>query len=469
MGLTINNSQSLGLLNIISSISSKQTTLMKQLSTGKKINSASDNPAGLIVSTNMNAEMTSVDAAISNGQRADSMMSVADGAMTQLSSLLSQIQTLASASTNQAGLSAGELAANQAQIDQAITSIDRIVGTTSFNGQRLLDGSQSVRSSGVDATKISDVKIYSRDSNATSTTINVALGAAAAKATKTGYATTSAASATKISVTGKLGSAVIDIATGDNLSAVAKKINDATSQTGVTASATAANTNLSLLSSGYGTDEFVLVQNVSGDATNYADSAKVAGTDASVTVNGQAASVDGLNVSFNGGGVSLSFNLTAGYNDGTVTGAGSFTVDDGGATFQLGTDSSTRSTVGIAALFSDRLGNGTTGYLSSIKSGGANALTKDPTKTVAIIKQAATDIAMAQARVGGFQKYEVKTTLANLQSTKESLASAKDSIENVDYAQATSDLNQQQILMNAALSLLGVSNNQASSILSLLN
>ncbi len=466
MGLSINNGQTLHLLNIINNISAKQNSLLGQLTTGKTINKGSDNPAGLIAVSNMNAELTAVDAAISNGQRADAMLSVADGAMAQVGTLLMEIESLAAASTSESGLSAAELAANQAQIDQAINSIDRIVSTTSFNGKKILDGSQAIRSTGVDATKIKDMNVYSRNSRSTSTSLNVSLDTAATKATISGYATTSAASDTKIAITGKLGAATIDIAAGDALSAVAAKIADAAAQTGVTASANGAN--LSLLSSEYGNSNFIVVEHISGDSTNYTDKDKTSGTDAKVTVNGQSASVDGLEVNFNGGGVSLSFTLTEGYNKGTVTGAESFTVTDGGATFQLGTESSTRATLGIAGLSSDRLGNADIGYLSSIRSGGANSLTKDPSKAVSIIKKAVGQVALGQGRIGGFQKFQIQTSVNALQSTKESLASAKSSIEDVDYAQATSELNRQQVLMSAAMGLLGIANSQSQSILSLL-
>ena len=468
MGLTINSSQTLHLLNIINSISSRQNDLMNQLTTGKRINKGSDNPAGMVAISSMNAELTAVNAAIDNGQRADAMLNVAHGALGQVGTLLDQIETLTAASTSESGLSASELAANQAQIDQAVSSIDRIIGNTSFNGKKLLDGTMAIRTTGVDSTKLSDVKVHSRNSSSTSTAVAVTLNTAATKATKSGYATTSAASATKILVAGKLGTATIDIATGDNLSAVAAKINAATAQTGVTASATVANTNLSLLSSDYGVGAFVSVSNLSGDATNYTDVAKTSGTDAVVTVNGQQASVDGLEVYFNGGGVSLQFNLTEDYNDGTVTGAESFNVTDGGATFQLGTDSRTRSTIGLAGLSSDTIGSGTLGYLSSLKSGGANSVSNDPANAVSIIKSAVQQVALAQGRIGGFQKFQIQTSGKALEATKESLEQAKGSIEDVDYASATSELNRQQVLMQAAISLLGIANSQSQSILSLL-
>ena len=64
MGISINSSQTLHLLNIISSISARQNNLMSQLTTGKLINKGSDNPAGMIALSSMNAELTAVNAAL---------------------------------------------------------------------------------------------------------------------------------------------------------------------------------------------------------------------------------------------------------------------------------------------------------------------------------------------------------------------------------------------------------------------
>lgn len=464
MGLTINNSATLSLLTTIGNISSKQNTLLNQLTTNQKINKGSDDPAGLVALTNLSSELTSVNAALDNGQRADSMLSVADGAMQQLGTLLDQIQTLAAASTSGSGLSNAELAANQAQIDQAVSSIDKIVGSTGFDGKKLLDGTQAIGVTGVDATKVGDVKVYSRNSQSTSTTVSVAVTAAATKAKSTGYAVTSATTATSISITGNLGTAIINIGAGENLSSIAQKIQDTSAQTGVTASATAANTNLSLLSTDYGKASYILVQNLSGDSTNFTGKTKTTGTDAQVSINGQQANVDGLGVNFNAGGVSLSFTLDSGF----TTGSTSFVVGDGGATFQLGTDASTQATLGISAMFSNMLGSADLGYLSSVVGGGANSLTTDPTKAVQIIKQAVQQVALMRGRVGGFQKYMVGTSMSALQATKQALSDASDNINAVDYAATSSELNRQQVLMNAAVSLLGIANSQSQSVLSLL-
>ncbi len=122
----------------------------------------------------------------------------------------------------------------------------------------------------------------------------------------------------------------------------------------------------------------------------------------------------------------------------------------------------------MAGLSTDRLGSADLGYLSSLKSGGAHSLTEDPSRAVSIIKKAVQDVAMAQGRIWGFQKFQIKTSIKALEATKESRQDAKGSIEDVDYTQATSELNRQQVLMQAAMGLLGIANNQSQSVLSLL-
>ena len=82
------------------------------------------------------------------------------------------------------------------------------------------------------------------------------------------------------------------------------------------------------------------------------------------------------------------------------------------------------------------MGSSDVGYLSSLKSGGANSLTKNATNAVSIIKKAVGQVAMAQGRVGGFQKFQIKTSINALQATKQSLRTPRATSSNVDYAQA---------------------------------
>jgi flagellin len=249
----------------------------------------------------------------------------------------------------------------------------------------------------------------------------------------------------------------------DTLADVRDKIIAAACETGV--SATVSGNELHIQSRSYGDSAFVSAQYISGDA-DFLTVAYTEGTDAVVNVNGQQAFVDGLRVSFNSNGTSGEFYLTAA---GNVAGsAGNLSVTGGGMTFQLGTSSSTRSVVGIEGLFAHELGNSSDGYLSTLQSGGANDLSTNANNAVAIAKAALNQVATQRGRVGGFQKFQVETSLNSLSATKEALESARGVIDDVDYALETAELSRQNVLIQSAISLLGVTAQQSSQILSLL-
>jgi flagellin len=467
MAITVTNINTLSLLSILNSTALAQSETLTRLSTGSRINSGKDDPAGLIAMRSLENELTAVNASISNNQRTDAMMNVADQSLTEVASLLNEIKDLAIASANEDGISPDELAANQAQIDEAVAAIDRIIGTTEFNGKKLLDGSLGIHTTGVDTTKISDLKVYSRDPDS-DTALTVSVSSAAEKA-QLQIATTSATDDTQLSIQGTEGVVVIDITSGEDLTDVATKINAATAQTGVTASASGGD--LTLLSSDYGSAAFVRVSVIDTNTTDSSFSAgSDEGVDASVTVNGQATAVDGLQVGYSANGVSLTFNLTEDYNDGTVSGDESFTISSasGGATFQLGTSSATRATIGIDGLYSHQLGSAVMGYLSSLKGGGTNSVISDPNQAAQIASAAAAQVAKAQGRLGGFLQFQVGTALNQQNATRESLTSALSTIKDVDYATETAELSRLNVLMQASMSLLGLANQQSSQVLSLL-
>lgn len=464
MGLTVTNINTLTLLNILNRTSADQSQSLTRLSTGSRINRGADDPAGLIASRVLDTELTAVNAAITNNQRTDSMLNVAEKAINEVSGLINEIKSLAIQSANEDGISADEIAANQAQIDEALTAIDRIIGSAEFNGKKLLDGSLGITTTGVDTSKLSDLRVFSRDPNA-ATSLTVSLQSAATQA-EAALATTSASSDTSVQVQGRNGSVTIEVTAGENLSSVEAKIDAATTQTGV--EAFVSGTSLYLRSSDYGSSAFVRSTIISGDNTNYS-AVNDSGSDAVVSVNGQATAVDGLTVNYSSNGVSLTFNLTEDYNDGTVTGDESFSVENsGGATFQLGVTATTRSTIGIDGLYASQLGSAVTGYLATLRGGAANSVVNDPNQAAKIATEAAEQIAKAQGRLGGFQKFQVKTAMAQQTAAKEGLTSALSTIRDVDYATETSNLNRQNVLLQSAISLLGLANQQSSQILSLL-
>jgi len=475
MAITVTNTNTLSLINILNRTTAAQTQSLERLATGFKINRAADNPAGLIAVQNLNAELTGVNAAIDNNQRANSVLNTADGALGQVSDLLGQIESLVSQSVSPGALSNSEIAANQAQIDSAIEAIDKIVGTTTFNGKKLLNGEQAITVSGVGANAEVNLKVFSRpEGGDINVTTKVTTAAAVAETSALTIATGDTLSGdTTILVTGKLGSQTVSVASGANDAAIIAAINTAKAATGVSAKAgTGANDNIDLSSTTFGSSSFVQVEFLTGgtfatggQATNVA---KTSGTDAVLTVNGQTVTADGKDVSANANGVSLEFSLGA--NLDAVNDTDTFTVKaSGGLTFQLGVESNTRATIGIDSLGSFRLGGGdANAFLSDIKSGGKADLNADTADTLAAVRKAISQVATGRGRVGGFQKFRVDSSINTLSVTKEALTSSIGVIQDTDFAAETANLNKQQVLVQSAISLLGVAKQQSAQILSLL-
>src|SRR5271170_1866321 len=88
-------------------------TALQRLSTGLRINTGADDPAGLIASNSLESEIAGLNQAVSNSQTAINVISTADGALNEISSLLLNIKSLVVESANSGALSTTELQANQ--------------------------------------------------------------------------------------------------------------------------------------------------------------------------------------------------------------------------------------------------------------------------------------------------------------------------------------------------------------------
>ena len=95
-------------------------TSLQRLSTGLKINTGADNPAGLIASENLKSEQAGITQAIDNAGRANNIIGTAEGGLSEVSSLLTDLQSLVGQAANKGGLSAEEVSANQLQVDSIL-------------------------------------------------------------------------------------------------------------------------------------------------------------------------------------------------------------------------------------------------------------------------------------------------------------------------------------------------------------
>ncbi len=115
-------------------------TAMEQLSTGKKINSAGDNAAGLAISARMTAQIRGLGAAISNANDAMSMVGTAEGALDEIATMLQRMRELA-VQSGTGTTSAADRTYMNSEFVALREEIDRIADNTQWNGQNILDGS----------------------------------------------------------------------------------------------------------------------------------------------------------------------------------------------------------------------------------------------------------------------------------------------------------------------------------------
>ncbi len=115
---------------------------MQQLSTGKRINSAKDDAAGLAISTRMTADLRGMSMAMKNANDAISMMQTAEGALGEVTNMLQRMRELAVQSSTGSMTSANRKQL-QAEFNQLVAEIDNTARVTNFNGIKLLDGTAS--------------------------------------------------------------------------------------------------------------------------------------------------------------------------------------------------------------------------------------------------------------------------------------------------------------------------------------
>ena len=215
----------------------KLDTAMERLSTGLRINSAKDDAAGLAITNRMTAQINGLNQAVRNANDGLSMIATIDGSLTQTTAVLQRMRELSVQSANGTN-SVEDRQFLQAEMVQLNAELDRISGQARFNGMKVLDGtftnkqfqiganggeniSLSVASSASSAIGDYDVKKGSAGVIAPDTTVP------ANPVTNLGF-----------NVSGNLGNHDITYDAGSSAKTVAAKVNEQSSITGVTASAT---------------------------------------------------------------------------------------------------------------------------------------------------------------------------------------------------------------------------------------
>ena len=141
MALTINhNITALDAWRNLTATTRTMSTTMEKLSSGYRINRAADDPAGLVISEQFRAQIAGLNRAVQNSEGSINMIQTAEGALNEINNLLISMRELAIHAANEGFNDTNQLAADQAEITNAIATITRIAANTQFGTKKLIDG-----------------------------------------------------------------------------------------------------------------------------------------------------------------------------------------------------------------------------------------------------------------------------------------------------------------------------------------
>lgn len=449
-----------------------------RLSTGMRINSAADDPAGLIVSENFKAQLSGITQAISNSQDAINYAKTAEGALAEVNNLLVTARGLAVAASNTGANTATQIQADQSQLNSLMQSITRISQTTQFGTKKLLDGSSGINAAITNSNLLNALGIsgtFGGQSLGANGSVVMTVNAASTQATFASRAI--GANDAALVGAGNAGSFTINgttitAAATDTVSALRDKINAVSAQTGVVA--TSNNTGvIQFTSTGYGTGSQINLSDASGAVrTGGAGYTSATGTDgnATLTINGVSAlftasrnGSDGLTFSDADGN---SIKLTnAANNVGTLNQTiGQVTV--GAAQFQIGGNAGQTTTLSIGNFAASQLGNGpVTGVnlsnLDVTSSSGAG-------QAIQVIDAAISQVSKFRGDIGNFQSNVLESNIRSLGSAKENLSATESSIVDTDVAAEMTTFTKLQILQQSGMAVLSQANSAPQAVLSLL-
>lgn len=504
MALTVNtNVASLNTQRNLNNSSNALSTSLQRLSTGSRINSAKDDAAGLQIANRLTSQVNGLGVAVRNANDGISLAQTAEGALQQSTNLLQRMRDLSLQSANGSN-SAQERKAITEEVNQLKSELTRIAETTTFGGRKILDGSfgttafqvgaQANQTISVTLTDASSDTLGSYRSKGTGTVT----GSAAVGANLTAATSATDFTAGKVTIKGGLGEKTIDLVAADSAMSIAEKVNLASSDTGVTATA---NTSIS-----FGTDLGI----AAGEAVSF-DIGAAGGTATTVTITGSgtpatdlAALRDAINADSGANKLSAAINsdgkLIVSSSSGDNIEIENFNDDaDGNSTNDTlafkavnadGTEDAAAVTLNDTNLAARAVGtvsfdsslvfslvdDGTANIGELTDKSTAELVTVDSIKVdtadnaqsaIAVIDGALANIDQQRAQLGAVQN-RFENTISNLQNISENVSAARGRIQDTDFAAETANLSKNQVLQQAGTAILAQANQLPQAVLSLL-
>ena len=493
-------------LNAQRNLNTSQTALatsLQRLSSGLRINSAKDDAAGLAISERFTTQIRGLNQAQRNANDGISLSQTAEGALAEMTSNLQRIRELSVQSANSTN-SASDRAALDQEVQQRLAEVNRIATQTSFNGQKILDGTFGNAAFQIGANVGETINLNLSTSMRTDAIGQIARSTSSAEVTTTNL-TGSGTIAVGLNSAVTIGAASAGQAAGQSVGSAYAKAN-AINSAGVSGLTATATNNIELEISAYAAD--------AGAASNFAltingqvifnQAVAAGGTITAQTITdtiNSKANDTGVSAILSGGHLLLSatdgrdiaigqtVTGTAG-TGGVVTGTASTTVN--GVTYNQGTigtvANATNGSTDATAVNGGRL-TLTANETITITGDGAilgfaaaaHTIARDSTtistvnvKTVTAandtinrIDSALTAVSSLRSTFGAVQN-RFESTIANLQTTSENLSASRSRIQDTDFAAETAALTRNQILQQAGTAMLAQANSLPQQVLSLL-
>lgn len=473
MGLVIaNNVPSLRAQHSLQRANDGLSRSLERLSTGLKVNRGADGPSTLVISEKQRAQISGLEAAINNAEKGISLIQTAEGALSEISSLLVRIRSLAIDSANSGVNDDDAMAANQAELENAIQTIDRIAENTQFATKKLLNGAGGI--TGISTN--SDVHVLRATTDTVIGNYDVTVTTPAERANVT--ATTGQTAALAADEVLNINGVDIELVAGLTQSEVIARINDFTSQTGVIADDQGAGGETRLYTEAFGSKAELVVYSNQANAVDSTGFGTTRQEDVGVDIEGTIGGVDAdgrgeVMIAREGDvrGLTLSIASDTGANAiQTVSGASiaNVSVADNRLHFQVGPNQYQLVSVAIDRVNPEALGLDIEGNLFTRLSQVDVTSGEKAQHALEVIDAAIDDITNTRGELGAFQSYALQSTANNLRVTLENTVNAESVIRDTDFASEIANFTKQQVLVQAGTSVLSSANQSSQLVLSLL-
>jgi flagellin len=453
---------------------------LEKLSSGLKINRASDGPASLVISEQMRSQVKGLDQAIKNSEISISMIQTAESALNEVNTLLVNMRQLAIHAANEGANDEVMLQADQQEIENSMSTIDRIASNTQFGTKKLLDGSNGVNgtASGKGLEFVSG-EINTKASENQGYEVIVTRQAKQASLTGTAEMTNEIIEAGE-TLTLTEGGKTVSYTTNelDTVQTAVQNFASAARKSGLDVSIDLTEDNrISITHNKYGSDyTFQAASTTEGILSDGPGQLKAAsaGQDLAGTINGELAigkgqtmtgvtgnaTTEGLQVRFRG-------QLEDVPEEGTQVGY--VNVTQNALTFQVGANRNQTVGVALRNTAADQLARGINTN-SDFKSLSAIDVTSSQgaQDSIMVLDAAINEVSQMRADLGTFQKNTLESNLSNLRTASENLIAAESSIRDTDMAAEVAEYTRNKIMMNSATAMLSQANAVPNTIMALL-